>query len=79
MCIDGANGLLTPVDVLAKGKDAVHQIVSFGDGIEHCGDVAGLLIQGSAGGAGILLCVHALNCGMEARRFDSWVNRSCIM
>ena len=79
MRVDGGDGLLAPVDVLAEGKDAVHQVVSFGDGIEHCGDVAGLLIQGGAGGAGILLCVHALNCGMEVGGFDSWVNRSYVM
>jgi len=42
--IDGCDRLLAPVDVLAEGEDAVHEVVAFGYGIEHGGDVAGFLV-----------------------------------
>ena len=40
----GCDCLLAPVDVLAALEDAVHEVVAFGYGIEHGGDVAGFLV-----------------------------------
>ena len=40
----GCDCLLAPVDVLAEGEDAVHEVVAFGYGIEQGGDVAGFLV-----------------------------------
>ena len=40
----GCDCLLTPVDVLAEGEDAVHEVVAFSDGIKHGGNIAGFLV-----------------------------------
>src|SRR5699024_10412881 len=52
--VDGVRDDAAPPARLAQGQEVVHEVVAGSDGVEHRGDVCGILVE--------LRAVHALQC-----------------